>query len=182
MSTYVIYIPGLGDTYDGFRRTVLGWWKLWGVIAVYVPITWYDGDDMASKLARINTAIGNVPKGNRIVVIGESAGATLALHVGQAHPHVERIITLCGVARRQTPISSALRRRAPAIDEAVRTLPNTSGQDVHSIRAVFDATVNKRWSTATGATPHVMYTPGHRIAIIMCLTVLAPLIANIAKK
>jgi pimeloyl-ACP methyl ester carboxylesterase len=182
MKTTVIYIPGLGDGYDGFRKASLRTWRLWGVRAVHVPITWYDGQPMNEKLTRIRKAIDRVPRPSAVVLVGESAGATLALHEGEQNERVTRVITLCGVARSNTPISSHLRSKAPALDQAVRKVPESYTVDVHSIRAAMDAVVGNRYSTAAGASVHVIWTMGHLTTIVACLTILAPIISTIAKK
>jgi pimeloyl-ACP methyl ester carboxylesterase len=182
MKTTVLYIPGLGDRYDGFRRWALRSWKLWGVDARLVPITWYDGGSMTSKLGRISDAIGQVSDDRRLVLIGESAGASLALHAGAKDSRVTRVITLCGVARPDTPVSAYLRRRAPALNEGVNDLKESYGMDVHSVRAAADGVVGKRYSVIRGAKEHVIWSVGHLTTISLCLTVLAPIISAIAKK
>lgn len=181
MQTQIIYIPGLGDRYDGFRVWALRSWSLWGVRTAHVPIKWYDGGSMDSKLARITTAIDNTAPDRRIVLIGESAGASLALQAGESDPRVTRVITLCGVARPDTPVSSYLRRRAPALNEAVNTLNDSYNIDVHSVRAAVDGVVGKRYSVVKGATTHVIWSIGHLTTIALCLTIYAPIISAIAK-
>lgn len=180
MKTHILYIPGLGDHYDGFRRACLKSWRLWGVTAEHVPITWYDGGDFDDKYGRIKRAIDKL-KGQRVVVVGESAGATLALQIAANEPDVHRVITLCGVAKPDTPISGYLRRKAPALDHGVNTLPTDFDVDVHSIRAFSDAIVGKRYSVVEGARQHVIWSIGHFTTIALCLTILAPIITTIAK-
>lgn len=182
MQTYIIYIPGLGDHYGRFRSIALATWRLWGVRTYHQVITWYDGGDMESKLAMIKQAIDDAPKNTRLVLIGESAGAALALHAATRHPRVDRVITLCGVSRPDTPISNYLRRKAPALHQAVETLPETFHTDVHSVRAAVDHVVGKRYSSTADATRHVVWSMGHLTTIVLCLTVLAPIITAIAKK
>ena len=181
MRTHIIYIPGLGDRYDGFRSRALKLWSLWGVTATHVPITWYDGGDLQSKLEYVQRAIDRAPDDARIVLIGESAGATLALHAAQADSRIKRVVTLCGVARPSTPVSSYLRRRAPALNQAVDTLPTVSGVDVQCVRAFVDGVVNKKYSVIPGAKEHVVWSVGHLTTIVLCLTVLAPIMSAIAK-
>lgn len=137
---------------------------------------------MESKLDRITAAINQVPDNSRIVLIGESAGASLALHVAANDPRVARVITLCGVASPDTPVSGYLRRRAPALSEAVDSLNESYDTDVHSVRAIVDGVVAKRYSVVRGANEHVIWSIGHLTTIALCLTVLAPIISAIAKK
>lgn len=181
MSTHIVYVPGLGDRYDPFRRACLRLWRLWGVSVEHVPITWYDGADFETKYRLVESAVAR-SKATNTVVIGESAGATLALHVGASHPDVSRVITLCGVARPNTPISGYLRRRAPALNKGVDTLQESFDVDVHSVRAWMDGVVGRKYSVVDGAKEHVIWSVGHFSTIALCLTVFAPLIAAIAKK
>lgn len=182
MRTYVIYIPGLGDQYGHLRKLALKTWRLWGVTAIHQTITWYDGAGMESKLAKISAAIKQVPTDGHVVLVGESAGATLALHAATRDSRVLRVITLCGVARPDTPIAPSLRKKAPALAEATDTLPISFKTDVHSVRAAVDPVVNKRYSSTEDATRHVIWSVGHLTTITLCLTVLAPIISVIAKK
>ncbi|MES2876639.1 MAG: alpha/beta hydrolase [Patescibacteria group bacterium] len=181
MKTHIIYIPGLGDRYDGFRSAALKTWRLWNVTTEYVPITWYDGESLVSKLNRIEAAIERTPADVNLVLIGESAGATLALHMA-THARVDRVITLCGVARGNTPVSSYLRRRAPALNEGVNGLTDAYNTDVQSVRAVIDGVVGKKYSVVSGATEHVIWSIGHLTTIALCLTLYAPTVTAIAKK
>lgn len=181
MKTHIVYIPGLGDGYGWFRSLALAPWRLWGVTTTHVKVNWYDGGSMESKLAGIRRAIDAVPAGRRVVLIGESAGATLALHTADRDSRVRRVITLCGVARPSTPVSGYLRRKAPALSHGVDSLSDTYTTDVHSVRAVVDGVVGKRYSVVAGATEHVVWSVGHVSTIVLCLTVLSPFMAHLAK-
>lgn len=181
MSTHILYIPGLGDRYDPFRRACLKLWRLWGVSVEHVPITWYDGGSFDAKYDLIKKALGR-SKADRTVVIGESAGATLALQVAANEPHIAKVITLCGVARPDTPIAKYLRERAPALDVGVETLAHSFDVEVHSVRAWMDGVVKRKYSVVKGSREHVIWSVGHFSTIALCLTVYAPLLATIAKK
>lgn len=181
MRTYVLYIPGLGDRYDGFRRTILRGWSLWGVTARLVPVTWYDGGNLEAKLARIESAMSAVPDDARIVLIGESAGASLALHMASRNMRIDRVITLCGVAQPSTPVSSYLRRRAPALDQAVKSLPIRFNIEIHSVRAAIDGVVGAKYSSTDSAIRHVIWSVGHLTTIALCLSLYSPIMSSIAK-
>lgn len=182
MSTHILYIPGLGDRYDGFRRAALRFWNIWNVTAKLVPIKWYDGENMEVKLARVAKAIEACPNDARIVLIGESAGATLALATAESDTRVHRVITLCGVARQATPVSSYLRRKAPALDQGVKSLGDECPVEIHSIRALVDGVVGKRYSVASGATEHVVWSIGHLTTITLCLTLYSVYVIHLAKQ
>lgn len=130
----------------------------------------------------IKAAIDKAPPKSRIVLVGESAGATLVLHTAVNDKRVARVITLCGVARPDTPISAMLRRKVPALDQAVNTLPEHFDVDIHSVRAAVDNVVRHRYSSVIGSKRHVIWSVGHLITIVLCLTVLAPYMVHIAKQ
>lgn len=181
MRTHIIYIPGLGSRYNSFRKLTLSLWRIYGVSATLIPFDWYDGSSFEQKIKEVEDIVGRLGANSRIVIIGESAGASIALHAAQL-PNVRRVITLCGVAQPGTPISSYLQTKSPALLDATRSIPNTENYDVHSVRAVADSVVGKKYSSATGAKSHVIYTVGHFATIVICLTVLSLLMVTIAKK
>ena len=181
MRTHIVYIPGLGNRYNGFRTFALGFWRIYGASAKLVPVDWYDDDSLEQKMNLVKEVISQANPGARVVVIGESAGATLALRAA-LFSNVSRVITLCGVTQPNTPISPYLQKKAPALLQSTRQIPNTQGKDVHSLRAAVDSIVGKKYSTATGAKPHKIWILGHLTTIVICLTILAPLMVTIAKK
>lgn len=181
MTTHIVYVPGLGDGYHGLRSFALALWRVWGASVTPVKIDWFDGRDMDQKMSLVKAAIDTVPASSRIVLIGESAGATLALHTSVVDKRVGRVITLCGVARPDTPVSAVLRRKIPALDQAVNTLPERFDVDIHSIRAAVDNVVRPRYSSVLGSKRHVVWSVGHLATIVLCLTILAPYMVHIAK-
>ena len=79
--TTYIYVPGLGDGYDGFRRFGLWLWSLRpGVQTHLESMHWGDVDETAEeKIDRVTTVINTVASNVDIVVVGESAGGSIAL-------------------------------------------------------------------------------------------------------
>lgn len=180
---HILYLPGLGDRNDGFRQFCLSSWKLWGVTTELVPSVWYDGRDLAEKSERAIRAIKEAEnRGQKVVLIGESAGGALALNVA-AKTNVHRVITLCGVATGNTPISPYIRKRAPALDEAVKKIDSLQiNAPIVSLRGILDTTVGKRYSTARGARPYVIAAFGHLMTIVFCLTIYAPYVIRLVKR
>mgnify|MGYP001007833652 CR=1 FL=1 len=180
MRTSIVYIPGLGSRYNGVRKFVLGFWAIYGVSTTLVSLDWNDGGSFEGKMSKVQDALNQAGQRSRVVVIGESAGATLALHAASS-ADVYRVITLCGVTQPSTPISPYLQKMSPALLESTRSIPNTANNDVHSIRAAIDPVVGKKYSTATGAKSHTIWAIGHFVTILLCLTILSPLMVTIAK-
>ncbi|HRJ06009.1 MAG TPA: hypothetical protein PK096_00355 [Candidatus Saccharibacteria bacterium] len=182
-STHVIYIPGLGDHYEWFRSFGLKIWTLWGISAELVPSIWDDGQSLETKSSRVIAAINTAQSaGKRVILVGESAGAALALIVAANH-RVEKVVTLCGVARANTPIAAALRKRVPALDQAVKALDNiVVTAPIVSLRAARDAVINKRYSIADGAESHVLWSAGHQFTVVLCLTVFSPYVVRVIQR
>ena len=185
MEHQVFYISGLGDNYDRFRQVGMNIWRLFGVQATLIPITWFDGGSLEQKCAliieQIKTAESNSQK---VTLVGESAGASLALLVAHSQPGVNHVLTLCGVAQPDTPISRSLRARAPALSSAVKQLAKlTRRTDLQqtSVRALVDTTVQKRYTIASHARQRVIWSIGHLVTIALCLTLLAPYMAHLVK-
>lgn len=182
MKTTILYVPGLGDSYDRFRAWGLSWWHVFGPTAKLVPITWYDGKSFQQKYQLVASAIEHeVAAGNTVVLIGESAGATLALQAS-SETGVTRVVTLCGVARPNTPVSRYLRKRAPALSTGVDTLPPNYSPQVVSIRAAIDGVVGKKYSIVEGAKVYILPSIGHLLTIVLALTLFAPFVSKVATK
>lgn len=184
--THIIYIPGLGDKYDNVRKKALKWWpRFHGVSAELVPMNWSIESELAPKIQRLESAIRRAAvDGKQVVLVGESAGAAVALLSDTTE--VKKVITICGVANGAIQIGEGYAKRAaalrPAVDELrKREKSNSLHKNIHSFRASFDEVVYKKHSVAKGATEHVLWSPGHMITIILGLTLLSSILVIEAK-
>ena len=185
--THVIYIPGLGDSYDSFRARALKWWpRLYGVSTELVSMNWSTEPELAPKLQRLEAAVRRATvDGKKVVLIGESVGAVISLISNTSE--VSKVVTVCGVASGAIHIGDSYARRAgalrPAVDElrqheSAGTLP----KNIQSYHAVFDEVVQKEHAVAKGANEHVLWSLGHMITITLGLTVLSWVLVNEAKR
>lgn len=120
-SIHIIYIPGLGDRYNSIRRLALGvWQKRYHVDTQLVPMSWQDSNDtLKDKYQRVQAAISSYPSKDPIILIGESAGACIAINFLQAtHPKVY-VVTLCGKIYRAHTVSRLTYARNPGLREAL---------------------------------------------------------------
>lgn len=185
MNYHVIYIPGLGDSADDFRRKGLKIWSLFaGISTELVPSNWLSEPTVDEKLARIHSAIERAyVDGKKVVLVGESGGAASALVAAAHSAHVSKVVTICGVTSPRMTIGPAYRRRAPALQQMVHSLHGLKQTaKLHSIRGLIDTTVLKKYSVAEGAKEHVFLTIGHMTTIVLCLTLLSPLVIRIVKQ
>ncbi|HCZ28258.1 TPA: alpha/beta hydrolase [Candidatus Saccharibacteria bacterium] len=137
-------------------------------------MNWYDGKPLEEKMARVKKILEKMD--GPVAIIGESAGATVALLAAAEYKNVHTLITICGVAQPTTPISPYLQHRAPALPEAVKRLDSlsfASSLSIHSLRSWYDPVVGKKYSVAPAATVHTLLVPGHLFTILCCLTVLS---------
>lgn len=183
---HLIYIPGLGDHYDGLRRTALYMWGFWGVSTELVPMQWYGGDSYQACFNRILAAIKRAEeKGYQVTLIGESAGASMAINVATAQPNLHGLITLCGVAHPHATVSPLIRKKSPAFNESLSylavSLPKLNMATTHCVRSLFDFVVGKQVSLIEGAHHHTIWSGGHLLAISLCLSLYSGYVVRIAR-
>jgi len=176
---YIIYIPGLGDGYDPLRRLALLFWRIFGVTVEYVPMKWYDGKSYDEKYQRVETAVRNAQAlGFTVSIVGESAGASMAMNVFAQTSSVHRLISLCGVNSSHTPISPRIFKRSPGFKQSVsrvdrsrtKVIASRVGQ-VTSIIARSDSTVPPEKNSISGARQIEIWSMGHIFTIVLCLSI-----------
>lgn len=172
---HLIYIPGLGDGYDGLRRAGLLTWHLWGVSTELVPMQWYGGGDLSTRCAMVAAAIDRAQqRGRRVILVGESAGASLAINVASRRPDIHGLMTICGIANARAEVSAAIRKKSPAFNQSLGQLEHDLREldlaKVCNVRAVVDFIVPKQSSVISGATQRVVWSVGHVTTITLCLS------------
>lgn len=184
---YIIYVPGLGDSYDAGRRLALRGWRLWGVRTELVPMRWYDGRPFQEKQERVLTAIQRAQdKGYAVSLIGESAGGSMAVNVAALTPSLQALVTVCGVNSPAAPVSPRTLRRAPGFDESIRrlsvSLPQLPLEKTHVVRAWYDPIVGSQYTRLEGAHNHRLWSIGHLPTITLCLTVFSGFVVTLIKR
>src|SRR4051812_26587407 len=110
---HILYISGLSDDLDRWRLRALKLWRFRGVSVELVPMNWRSGT-FEQKLARIDQAI-NRAKGKRIVIIGESAGGSMAVHTyARRADDLYKVMTICGKNTHPEGVSPHYYRDNPA--------------------------------------------------------------------
>lgn len=183
---HLIYIPGLGDRYDGLRRMALSTWRLWGMSPELVPMQWYGGDSYQVCFNAILAAIKRAEaKGYKVTLVGESAGASIAINVAASQPNLHGLITLCGVTHPHATVSPLIRKKSPAFNESLSyletSLPKLNLATTHCIRALFDFVVVRKYSLIEGAHHHAVWGVGHLLVISLCLSLYSGYIVRIAR-
>jgi len=184
---HIIYIPGLGDSYDSLRsRALKAWPYLYKISTELVPMSWSSEPELQPKLQRVEAAIRRAEvDGNKVVLIGESAGAAIALKVYADGADLHKLITICGVANPKIRIGESFAHRAPALPKVVDDLRMTNlpknTNVLHSYRAVYDEVISASNTIAPGARVHTLWSLGHLITITFCLTIFSLLIVRTVK-
>lgn len=177
MKHHIIYIPGLGDYYNGFRRVLLSTWRLYGVTVKYMPMDWYQGGGYDQREARIKQAVIQAQQQGRTVsLVSESAGGSIALNVFSEDKSIYRLVSICGVNSSTTPISPRIYARSPAFQAAVEklavslpTITDERRREVVVLTSLYDGTVKPSDSALRGARAHRIFAVGHIVAITVCL-------------
>ncbi|MNT24336.1 Alpha/beta hydrolase family protein [compost metagenome] len=136
---------------------------------------WYGGGDFSQRYDAVVAAIDKAQlRGDRVVVVGESAGASMAINVVAHRPDVDGLVTVCGITNSQAEVSPLIRKKSPAFNEAISRLDSSLNMlnltRVCSVRAVIDSVVPKHSSVITGARQGVAWSVGHLFTITLCLS------------
>lgn len=187
MNHLALYIPGLGDHYDAGRSWALKAWKLWSIEVNLLPVKWYDGGTYAEKLQLVVRAIRDAnSKGYKVTLIGESAGASLALNAAAMFPDIHRIILIAGVNSAELPISPHLKQRSPSFAESARMLATSldtiDPKKIHTIKGLVDSVVSPRYNDIPDARSHTFLSFGHLVTIALSLSVFSFFVARIIKQ
>lgn len=177
MKHHIIYIPGLGDYYNGFRRVLLSTWRLYGVMVEYVPMDWYQGGTYEQREVRIKQAVIRAQRQGRTVsLVSESAGSSIALNIFSEDESIYRLVSICGVNSPTMPVSPRIYARSPAFQTAVEklavclpTMGSERRREVVVLTSLYDGTVKPSDSAIRGARAHRIFAVGHIVAITVCL-------------
>ncbi len=177
MKHHIIYIPGLGDYYDGFRRSVLQSWRLYGVSVEYIPMGWYKGGSYEQRETSIKKAIARARKsGKTVSLVSESAGGAIALNVFSQDIQLHRLVSICAVNNPNTPVAPRILARSPSfktslqhLKSAMSTIKADRRRDITVLRSAYDPTVMLSDTLIKGVKTHRIFAIGHISAIATCV-------------
>lgn len=178
MKHHIIYISGLGDHYDGVRRACLFFWRFFGVEAELAAMKWYNGRPYNEKLQKIRDSIERAQNnGQTVSLIGESAGASIAMNAFATDKSLNKIISLCGVNNGRTHISKLILEKSPAFEKSIRLLPGSQKlalenrrNQITSVTGLVDRTVPVEKNIIPGVEQIKIWFIGHIPTIFLCLT------------
>jgi pimeloyl-ACP methyl ester carboxylesterase len=175
--THYIYIPGLGDRLNFLRRLALLRWRNRSTRVVLVPMHWTNASEMyEQKYTRVADAIERL-KGEKIILVGESAGGAMALlALSRHHRLVSEVVTLCGYNFGAENILPVRRHRNPALypllvktDTVVSDISLQLRERITTVYSTRDRVVTPSHSKIDGAHKIIIHTPGHMMNIARLL-------------
>lgn len=186
---HIIYLSGFGTQYDAVRQRALRLWCFRGVTVELVPLRWESEESFGQKQARVDRAI-DAKKDRRVVILGESAGGSMAVHVyARRAATLHKVMTICGKNAHPETVSESYYKRSPAFRESMRQLPHSTSlltkkqtQDFVSIHPFYDPVVPVRETLLPGCKQVRLFAAGHLLVIACALTIFAPIIVRAAKK
>lgn len=173
MKQHVIYIPGLTDRYDPFRRLGLMLWRRPSVAVTLIPMRWEDPEESyESKLSRIHQAIDKYAD-RKTILVGESAGGPVAIVAMKWYREkVDRVITVCGMNQGTDRVSKELYQKNSAFHDAMieadRLMPHLSDEEKEAIMTIYssnDGVVSVQDTLIEGVERHDIKVPIHSLAI-----------------
>lgn len=171
---HIIYIPGLGDRYDGIRKLGLRLWRRKDIRVSHIPMNWLDPvETLEEKLNRIQMVISAYPN-ERVTLVGESAGGAVAIIASKRFKgSVYGTVTLCGMNQGAGNVSPVLYKRNKAFHDAMikadTVIPSLTDDDKNNLYVVYssaDITVRPKDTLIAGVVSLDIKTPGHMFAIL----------------
>lgn len=174
---HIVYIPGLGDGYDMFRKAGLLLWRKPGTKTTLVSMHWMDThESYEDKLGRIKKAIDKYPS-HKVVLVGESAGGAMSIvAMRRFRSKIHRLVTVCGMNQGAGNVSGYVYYQNKAfkytMEEADTITPTLSAEDRRSMLTIYsplDATVTPKATLLDGVKAHKLFIPGHLPTIFVVL-------------
>lgn len=162
---------------------------MYGVRVTMVPMRWQSDETYGDKRARVEEAIRKTA-GEKVVVMGESAGGSMALAIYARHADtLAGLVTLCGKNTRPDTVSPDIYKRNPAFrdsmyeaEAAATALSMSDRWKFVSVVPWHDPTVPVAQTLLPGCQKMILPAVGHLLSILAMLTLYAPLIVWRAKK
>lgn len=186
---YILYVSGFGSRYDIIRRFLLRFWRIYGINAELVAMRWDDGADYDTKLRLLYQAIDK-NKDKNIVLIGESAGASIVINAyANRSKDVYRAMSLCGKNQGAKTVAGRFYSKNPAFEQSIHVADdNVAKLDINhrekftSIYALYDPVIPAHESIVPGSRQVKLWTLGHLISILLALSLLSFVLIREARR
>lgn len=186
---HIIYLPGFFITNDKLRLTALKWWKYRHVTVEFLPMKWESKETFEQKVARIDQAIDRA-KGKRIVIMGESAGGSMAVCMYvRRYDDLYKVVTICGKNNHPETVGEKYYKPHPVyravmdqLEEALEQLPGKRMEALVSVHPLYDPVVPVHDTLLPDCKRVRLWAVGHVFVISLALTILSPFVIRAIKK
>ena len=190
MAHHVIYIPGLGDKRSYGQDKGIKLLRLAGLSPHYFPLGWAKKETLDVKLDRLEKKVRELlAKGDKVSLIGVSAGASAALRLYAKMPEIDKVVLISGKVYSPEIISKKIYDFNPDFKQSVFGLDVIINQlrrkklikNIMSLRSLRDRSVPRQDSFLDGATHRNIVAFSHSTAIFVALLFYFPAIARFIK-
>jgi hypothetical protein len=178
----VLIIPGLGDQ-KKLHEIATKHFEKFGLTPIVESANWKGDENLSEKLARCSSLINLLhEKGNKIDILGGSAGGSLALLLFYLHhDKISKAVNLNGRLRKgnykfrsldfASRNSFSFKESVLAFEKIEPKLSNDERKRILTIRALIDEIVPAGTVGVSGATNINSFIPGHMLCIALSLLV-----------
>jgi len=190
MKHHVIYVPGLGDHKPRGQQLVPKYWRLFGVYGHYFAMRWNSKEPFAPKLARLLALVDDLSKnGDRVSLVGTSAGASVALLVYATRPNkVNGVVCISGKINNPSAThpryreNPALKESLFKLQDALPGLTPSMRKRIMSFHPFQDQEVPPADTIIPGAQERLIPISGHVASIGVALVFYTPALIRFLKR
>jgi len=174
-STTFILIPGLNDRksfFNTFYAFICRHWRRAGMQSVFVSVGWEDGTSFEAKVKKIEKYLdAEVEQGREVVLVGVSAGASLAMVLFGRHPHkIAGVVTVVGLLALAKgvgveSVNQAWYQSAQACEQVVARLTPDEKKRIFILYAFKDSVIDPKRQQLAGVKKRRVPAVGHLLSI-----------------
>lgn len=151
-------------------------------------MNWTNEGTLDQKMTAIDQAIDRA-KGKRVVLVGESAGGGMVIHMMARRDDIDAGITVCGKNSHPETVGEHYLGRSPAFRTLIENLNGSLDgltakrrSRIVSITPLYDGLVPVREMLLPGVRQTRVFSVGHFVTILMMLTLYSPIVARLARR
>lgn len=150
---------------------------------------WNSNESYEEKRARVNRAIDKAKK-KRVVVIGESAGGSMAVVIyAQRYNDLFKVMTICGKNSNPASVAPRLYLKHPAFrdsmratESALKKIDNTMRHRFVSFYPLYDGVIPYDEAVIPGCKIVRLFSSGHFFTIFLALTLYSGYLVFVANR
>ena len=178
--TYIL-VPGLNDQkplFQQFYGAIRDRWRHAGMHCTVVSMNWENSETYADKKEKVVSCIAaERRKGRRVVLVGISAGASLAMAIyGIHHDIILGVVSVGGLLAlakgselHVEQVNKSWFRAAQACENAVAKLTDNQKKRILTFSPLHDSVIDPERQRLQGARNRLLISVGHVTSIALCL-------------